>query len=95
VLIRDDNISNRSQVDRTSYSVVAGIGLGQIRTFTAGGPVKFARVHAVRSIPGVNQVEVSGNKLDIGAIKDEDLRPRSSGSPCQLREGTVLWSKGK
>ncbi|MDD3363352.1 MAG: ABC transporter ATP-binding protein [Syntrophomonas sp.] len=33
-------------------------------------------VQALRSIPGVNQVEVSGAKLDINAIKNEDLRPR-------------------
>lgn len=33
-------------------------------------------VQALGSIPGVNQVEASGAKLDINAIKKEDLRPR-------------------
>ncbi|MEN6347942.1 MAG: ABC transporter ATP-binding protein [Syntrophomonas sp.] len=33
-------------------------------------------VQALRNIPGVNQVEVSGGRLQINAIKSEGLRPR-------------------
>lgn len=32
-------------------------------------------VQALRNIPGINQIEVSGGKLYINAMKNEDLRP--------------------